>query len=134
MTPNELPRHLPFAALLGETIASITGAVPNSEQVEIVTASGRRFEMYHWQDCCESVVVNDVAGDVADLLGGVVVIAEEGSNDERPADLPPLEYTPDSQTWTFYRIAAGRGTVVIRWLGESNGYYSEEVSFREVRP
>jgi hypothetical protein len=54
------------------------------------------------------------------------VVAEEVSNYEREA--PP---DADSYTWTFYRFATVKGTVTVRWLGESNGYYSESVSFRE---
>ena len=43
----------------------------------------------------------------------------------------PKPESADSYTWTFYRFSTVKGTVTVRWFGESNGYYSESVSYRE---
>ncbi len=39
-----------------------------------------------------------------------------------------------THTWAFYKFATVKGYVTVRWYGSSNGYYSEEVGFYEVRP
>lgn len=84
--------------------------------------------MNHYQDCCESVSLNDITGDIADLLGSPILVAEESTSQETPADFTH-EYEPESQTWTFYKLATAKGYVDLRWFGESNGYYSESVDF-----
>ncbi len=90
---------------------------------------GSAYAFHHEQDCCENVWVEDVCGDVADLIGSPLVQAEEVVSKEGD---PKPEY-PDSWTWTFYKFATIKGSVTLRWLGESNGYYSESVSFDAVR-
>lgn len=77
--------------------------------------------LHHHRDCCESVDLHDIEGDLSDLLDRPLTVYEKVSG--TPAGLD--EY--DSETWTFYRFATERGMVVLRWIGESNGYYSESV-------
>lgn len=79
-----------------------------------------RWALYHDQDCCESVLVESVDGDPADLVGAYVTTAEEAS-----------ENAPDNEdgvaAWTFYKLCTPKGDLTIRWYGTSNGYYSTSV-------
>jgi hypothetical protein len=93
-----------------------------------------KFTFFHEEDCCECVQVEDVVGDLNDLVGKPLDIVEEVEHvsDFTPAGVEPPE-DPDSYTWTFYKFATIKGWVDVRWLGESNGYYSESVDFKGVR-
>ncbi len=115
-----------FADLLGKTLTAVTGEVGGDEMV-FTTNTGDSFRLYHQQDCCESVTIEDICGDLADLVGSPIVQADEAESD-KPEGLT-REYEPESETWTFYRIATAKGLVVVRWFGESNGYYGESVDF-----
>ena len=115
--------HCNVDVLKGKTLSSITGEVGDGEVV-FVTTDGERYRMYHEQDCCESVSLEDIVGDLQDLVGSEILIAEEVEG-ESPTDFEEYE----SHTWTFYKFATRKGYVDLRWLGSSNGYYSEGVSF-----
>ncbi len=80
----------------------------------------KSYSFYHDQDCCEHVRIVDITGDLSDLEGSPLTMAEESSGAGDGGD---------SSTWTFYKFATEKGYVTIRWLGESNGYYSETVTF-----
>lgn len=115
-----------FESLNGKTLVSVTGQVGDDRMV-FTCDDDTVFELYHDQDCCESVQIEDICGDLSDLVGEVLT-AEEVSNYDNGK---PSEYT-ESYTWTFYRVGTARGLVTVRWLGTSNGYYSESVYFREL--
>jgi hypothetical protein len=123
-------RMINFSCLIGETISEISGEVGDEEMI-IKCQSGRTFKLYHQQDCCESVLIEDICGDFSDLIDTPVLSAEESSDSTNP-DGVKREFQSDSYTWTFYRIVSVKGDVVIRWYGESNGYYSEAVNFEEL--
>ena len=86
-----------------------------------------RYIFYHFQSCCESVYIESISGDLNDLIGVPLLLAEEVSSD----DEGPLNEYEDSYTWTFYKFATIKGYVDVRWYGSSNGYYSESVSLRK---
>lgn len=113
-----------FHHMLGKTMTRVDGNV-GDEKMEFVASDGSTFTFLYYQDCCASCQVEDICGDLSDLVGSPIVEAEEVGNMDEP-------YAgSDSYTWTFYRFGTGKGTVTVRWLGESNGYYSESVSYEE---
>jgi len=115
-----------FSELLGCTLVRIT---VGEEEIRFFTQDGKEYLQYHEQDCCEAVYVEDICGDLSDLLGEKILCAEERvSHNESGSDL-----WDDSQTWTFYELRTIKGSVTIRWLGQSNGYYSESVDFTQVK-
>ncbi len=117
-----------FHNMIGRVMTEAQGVESGSDFMTLVCEDGSKFEFYHEQDCCESVSIYDVSGDPLDLVGSPIVIAEAISSED-----PPTDYMPsDSYTWTFYKFATAKGFVTVRWLGESNGYYSEGVSYRET--
>jgi len=121
-----------FEDLLGKILTSITGCEKGSEKITFCTRDGEEYILYHIQDCCESVTVEDVCGDVNDLLNSPILLSREDTSEENPKNITPPKYQ-ESFTWTFYNIATCNGHVTIRWYGKSNGYYSESVEFDIVQ-
>lgn len=116
-----------FNDLLGKTLRSADNV--NGEELIFTLDDGTQCKLYHDQNCCENVSIEDINGDLNDLVGVPLLMAEEASSGENPPGVPVPEYQHDSFTWTFYKLATIKGYVTIRWYGESNGYYSESVDF-----
>jgi hypothetical protein len=117
-----------LSELLGKTLSVITRN--GNESIDFEATTGERWRMYHSQDCCESCSIDDVVGDLQDLVGSPVAMAEVATNRDNPKS--DGHYTDESYTWTFYKLATAKGYVTIRWYGSSNGYYSETASFERL--
>lgn len=111
-----------IAELVGRTITKVTGD-KGEDAFTMTLDNGDTAELYHEQDCCEDVYLEDVVGDPQDLVGTPVLLAEEVSSGRRGG------YDYGTHTWTFYKIATVKGEVTLRFYGSSNGYYSEGVDF-----
>ena len=114
--------------LVGKTLVKVEQV--GDEQIVFTAVGGQQYRLYHSQDGCESVTIESVAGDLTDLVGAPILMAEEVTSDVNPEGVAMA--IRDSFTWTFYKFATRKGYVDIRWFGESNGYYSEAVDFEEI--
>lgn len=116
--------------LLGKTLEKIV-TTDIKDEITFHCDDGTKYRLYHSQDCCESVTIEDITGDLDDLIGSPILVAEEFTSNDNPEGITK-EYQ-DSFTWTFYKLATVKGWVDIRWYGESNGYYSESVDFIQMQ-
>mgnify|MGYP007069479737 CR=1 FL=1 len=111
-----------FEDLLGKTLVSIE---KTEDELTFTTTEGEVFKSYHNQDCCESVEIEDICGDLQDLIGTPITLAEETFKEGGEST------QCESSTYTFYKFATVKGYVDLRWYGISDGYYSERVSLVE---
>jgi hypothetical protein len=114
-----------FDELLGRTLYRVSA---DEAELTLYLSDTNYVRFCHHQDCCESVYIEDICGDLNDLVGAPLVEAEEVSN----YDDGPVDSSDESYTWTFYRFRTRKGSVSVRWYGSSNGYYSESVSVEFV--
>mgnify|MGYP001767064618 CR=1 FL=1 len=119
-----------IGVLVGKTLKSIQN---NGDELLFEADDGEKFKMYHSQDCCESVTLEDVCGDFDDLIGTPILVAESVEGETAQPEGWEADEYEESYTWTFYKIDTAKGGVTLRWFGSSNGYYSESVDFERVR-
>ena len=86
--------------------------------LHIQSTDGRRWRFVHYQSCCESVGLKTFSGTWP--LGPIT----EATFEEERGQVDVY----GSSTLTTLRLSDGQNTIIIEFLGESNGYYSEDVS------
>lgn len=115
------------SVLKGKKLLAVVKSQPyGDDEIVFTTEEGDEYKMYHSQNCCESVNIEEIHGDLEDLVGHTIEVAEERTSDDH------IQTDAESQLWTFYEFRTIKGSVTIRWYGTSNGYYSEGVSFCKV--
>ncbi len=125
-----MENRVEFNELLGKIITEIH---INIDSIHFECEDGSEYTMFHMQDCCESVSIEDINGDLDDLIGSPILQAEEETSNENPPNyVIESAYLPESFTWTFYKLATIKGYVTIRWYGSSNGHYSESVDLYKI--
>jgi len=112
---------------IGKTFNSI---VRDKETIVFESSDGKCW-MGHRQECCECVEIEDICGDIDDLIGSPIIRAEERIQE---GEGDPDSDTDCSATWSFYEFATINGSITIRWYGTSNGWYSERVDLLYALP
>lgn len=123
-----------FSDMLGKTFEKVyqqDSGIGDSDALVFQVSDDERYAMLYQQECCARCSIEDICGSLDDLIGTPIVRAEENSNEEKEPE--SFSHSDNSHTWTFYRIGTNKGTVVIRWYGSSNGYYSETPCFERIR-
>lgn len=110
--------------LIGKTLINVEST---DDEIIFTVSDTEAYRLCHYQDCCEDVHIESIVGDLSDLIGAPIITAIESCDDNHD-DCPD-----DSCTWTFYKFSTTKGYVDIRWIGSSNGYYSESVYFDRMQ-
>jgi hypothetical protein len=95
-------------------------------KVLLTTQKGRQILLHHIQDCCEHVYIENIEGEWLKLLGKPLQVASGKEEDCSP------ESREGSGTRTTFKFKVDNETVVCKWVGESNGYYSESVNIEDI--
>jgi len=117
--------------IIGSKILKIEGLKLESKEVTIFTNKGI-LKFLHYSECCEQVVLNDFEGSAKQLVDSTITSVDEvqGSvyKDLELDFYSSYNYSDFDHEWTFYKVETSKGGLWMRWLGESNGYYSMDVS------
>lgn len=123
--PNYRDECVDFDYLLGRTFVNID-INKESDKIVFTENNGNIFELSHRQDCCEDVYIEDIDGDIKDLIGNPILRAEESSNRTESSEGNDVNEESNSYTWSYYKLATIKGSLTIRWFGTSNGCYAEK--------
>lgn len=111
--------------MVGKTIIEVDDSNAYNAEIKFICSDGSVFKTVHHQSCCENVYFSDSDNPLNLLVGEKIVAAYYIEQ-----DILGLEY--GTGTYTFYTLATQKVSVTMRFIGESNGYYSEYVDFEEI--
>lgn len=99
------------------------------EELLFICDDGTWYQMGFDYDGHPNTYVEDIVGDLEDLIGSPILIAREDTSEN---ELSPKAEDDERYRWTFYNIATERGCVTIRWYAGNEGNYSAAVDFAEL--
>ncbi len=117
---------VPLSELVGKTIIKLE-QVDDWSEIRFFCSDHTVYALHHIQECCEEVYLEDVNGELSWLLNTPILMADEAQGETGTEEESGTRYR-----WTFYRFATRKGYVDLRFLGLSNGYYSEKVDFIRI--
>lgn len=109
--------------LIGATVVAVEGGVKGDDYLEVFFDNGWAYRQIHYLNCCERVEVEDINPSLETIVGGVLhsIVREDETKLE------------GNNEWTFYKIHTSKGSVDIRWVGDTDSHYSTSIT-EEVRP
>ena len=113
-TPKQYASTSKFEQIQGMTITAVV--YKETDESLLIHLNTHVLEMIHHQECCETVYLADVVGSFEDLIGHPLLEVSESI----------VGITTES-TASYYNFKTVKASVQLRWVGESNGYYSETV-------
>ena len=117
-----------YDELIGKTFTCVN---ENGDTMTFKNDTDHYVFMHH-QDCCESVSIEDISGDLKDLQDSPILEATCVTTlDKEVAGVKDMEdyWADELCEWSFYKFSTIKGSVTVRWFGTSNGYYSVRVDF-----
>ena len=81
-------------------------------------SNGDTYSFYPNRECCESITLKEIVGNLSNLENSPILIVEENW------------YDTDVYSWSFYKFkfVTQKGHVDISWYPESNGCYPTGVT------
>lgn len=113
-----------FEELKGKTLTKID--VDGVDKLTFFCDDNSSYHMVYYSDCRASSSIEEIHGDLEDLIGNPILLAEEVRSKDPETELQAKNeyysnYKYESKTWTFYKLSTIKGSVIIRWYGSSNG-------------
>ena len=116
-TPKRYSSPIAIKQLKGVTITAVV--YKESDESLLIHLNTHVLEMIHHQDCCETVYLADVVGSFEDLIGYPLLEVSE--------TIVNNGLIGESSTASYYNFKTIKASVQLRWVGESNSFYSETV-------
>lgn len=108
--------------LIGRVMTDIV-VYNDKAEVAFEMSDRRTYKVFHEHELCEEVYIEDIDGDLYDLIGSPLLLAESGFGD--------LELDHKEGTWTTYKFATKHGSVTVRWVGIDCGTCTEVVMLHQ---